>query len=74
MNPSDQAPIVVKGDGKAEATGRQQDLERSKAAANQVLADAIKGDPKLGTELNGQKGHLGDVASANAAVNKAKAN
>ncbi|RQU97389.1 hypothetical protein DF039_38675, partial [Burkholderia cenocepacia] len=25
-------------------------------------------------ELNGQKGHLGDVASANAAVNKAKAN
>ncbi|HHV7525900.1 TPA: hypothetical protein ACUNF5_007512, partial [Burkholderia orbicola] len=74
VNPSDQAPIVVKGDGKAKDPGRQQDLDRSKAAANQVLADAIKGDSKLKAELDGQKGHLSDVASANAAVNKAKAN
>ncbi|MDN7535678.1 hypothetical protein, partial [Burkholderia orbicola] len=33
VNPSDQAPIVVKGDGKAKDPGRQGDLDRSKANA-----------------------------------------
>ncbi|RQU99377.1 hypothetical protein DF039_37990, partial [Burkholderia cenocepacia] len=33
VNPSGQAPIVVKGDGKAKDPGRQQDLDRSKANA-----------------------------------------